>query len=225
MLSSASAHAASYLPGEACTLQGLGTVANTDGKYTGSVDNSGNCCINSELVNILGGSYCQACNTTVGGLSPLLGAPDQSATTECQTSDSILSINPLIPCSNSAYASQNSAVCTCEYYVPNPANPLSGVYNGNTYTAFGCMPADVGSLVNIIISICIGLGGVVALIMMIIGGYKIMTNPGDAEEIGDGKGYITRAILGLLLIIFCVIILKIIGIDVLGINALTNLIG
>ncbi len=131
----------------------------------------------------------------------------------------------VLNCQSPQYASQNAAECTCTtqpVYIP-ATNTTETVANGNTYTAFGCIPSNFGAVVQIILTIAVGVGGFVALIMMMLGGYKLMTSQSD-EDIKKGQKTITNAILGLLLIIFSVTILKIIGVSILGINVLSSLI-
>ena len=62
-----------------------------------------------------------------------------------------------------------------------------------------------------------GIGGLIAFILIIIGGLQIILSAGNPDRVKAGKEMITSAIAGLLLIIFAVFILRLIGYDILKI--------
>lgn len=66
-----------------------------------------------------------------------------------------------------------------------------------------------------------GIGGGIALLLILVAGFQIMTSNGIPEKIQAGKELMTSAITGLLLLIFSVFILRFIGVDVLGLKGLT----
>lgn len=70
---------------------------------------------------------------------------------------------------------------------------------------------------NTILTYSIGIGGVVAFLLIVFGGFQIILSAGNPEKIKAGKEMITSAIAGLLLIIFSVFILRLIGYDILKI--------
>lgn len=61
-----------------------------------------------------------------------------------------------------------------------------------------------------------GIGGAIALILMIYAGFLIMTASGVPERIKAGQELLTSAIAGLILLIFSIFVLKFIGVDILG---------
>ena len=77
--------------------------------------------------------------------------------------------------------------------------------------------------VNKIVNASTGIGGVIAFILIVIGGFQIILSSGSPERVKAGKEMITSAIAGLLLIIFAVFILKLIGADILKIPEFTQL--
>jgi len=77
--------------------------------------------------------------------------------------------------------------------------------------------------VNKIVNASTGIGGVIAFILIVIGGFQIILSSGNPERVKAGKEMITSAIAGLLLIIFAVFILKLIGADILKIPEFTQL--
>lgn len=77
--------------------------------------------------------------------------------------------------------------------------------------------------VNKIVNTSTGIGGAIAFILIVIGGFQIILSSGNPERVKAGKEMITSAIAGLLLIIFAVFILKLIGADILKIPEFTQL--
>ena len=71
--------------------------------------------------------------------------------------------------------------------------------------------------VNKFLPIAMGLGGVIAFILIVIGGFQIILSAGNPDKVKAGQEMITSAIAGLLLIIFSVFILRLIGYDILKI--------
>jgi Co/Zn/Cd efflux system component len=76
---------------------------------------------------------------------------------------------------------------------------------------------DLALKTNTILTYSIGIGGVVAFLLIVFGGFQIILSAGNPEKIKAGKEMITSAIAGLLLIIFSVFILRLIGVNILGI--------
>src|SRR3989344_1878504 len=88
-------------------------------------------------------------------------------------------------------------------------------------TAIGCIPFDSESnFIGFILSWAIGIGGGVAFIMMLFAGFQIMTSAGNPDRLRAGQELLTSAIAGLILLVFSVFILRVIGIDILGISSL-----
>lgn len=84
------------------------------------------------------------------------------------------------------------------------------------WTALGCIPTDPTGFVKTFLRIAISVGGGIAFLMIIYGGFLCMTSAGNPEKAQNCREIITSAIAGLLLIIFSAIILRIIGVDILG---------
>jgi len=92
----------------------------------------------------------------------------------------------------------------------------AGVLTGeNDLNEIG-LEALVGK-VNKFLPIAMGLGGVIAFILIIFGGFQIILSAGNPDKVKAGQEMITSAIAGLLLIIFSVFILRLIGYDILQI--------
>jgi len=71
-------------------------------------------------------------------------------------------------------------------------------------------------LVNQILQIAIGVAGGVAFLMLVYGAFRMTFSQGNPEAIQDAREIITGAIIGLLLIVFSVFLLRLIGINILG---------
>lgn len=98
------------------------------------------------------------------------------------------------------------------------ANPFC---NGNKgiATAIGCINADgIGGdkgIVQQLFKLGTGIAGGIALLLILFGGFGIMTSTGNPEKLNEGKELIASAVTGLLMILFSVFLLKFIGVDLL----------
>lgn len=99
-------------------------------------------------------------------------------------------------------------------------NPLHKCDNGTegVQTELGCLPSNPSNLVNAILRILMGLAGGAAILLIIIGGYKVATSQGDPDALEEGRNMITAAIIGLVFVLLASVILGIIGVDILGIS-------
>lgn len=85
------------------------------------------------------------------------------------------------------------------------------------WTAFGCIQTDPSAFIGEVLRIGIGIGGGVAFLLILFGGFQILTSAGNPEQLAAGRELITSAITGLLLIIFSIFLLRLIGVNILGI--------
>lgn len=84
-------------------------------------------------------------------------------------------------------------------------------------TALGCISTDPSKFIGSLLTIGIGLAGGIAFLLILFGGFQILTSAGNPEQLNAGKELVSSAIAGLLLIIFSIFILKVIGVNILGI--------
>ncbi len=82
-------------------------------------------------------------------------------------------------------------------------------------TDLGCFPNDPIGFVQKFYPMGLGLVGGVALLILILGGYIILTSKGDPQRVNAGKGYLFYAIIGLLLAIFGYVFIELIVVDLL----------
>lgn len=87
-------------------------------------------------------------------------------------------------------------------------------------TAIGCIPVldTKEAFLSFVLKWAVGVGGGIAFLLIIYAGFIIMTSAGNPERLKAGQELLTSAISGLILLIFSVVILKIIGVDILGLG-------
>lgn len=88
-------------------------------------------------------------------------------------------------------------------------------------TAIGCIPIDIQDMVTFILKWAIGVASGVAFILIVIASFQIMTSQGDPKRLQAGKELLSSAIMGIILLIFSVFILRVIGVNILGIPGLS----
>ncbi len=83
-------------------------------------------------------------------------------------------------------------------------------------TAIGCISAtDAGEFVGELFKLGIGIAGGIAMLLILFGGFQILTSTGNPEKLNAGKELIGSAIAGLLMILFSTFLLKVIGVNIL----------
>lgn len=114
---------------------------------------------------------------------------------------------------------ENGSACPAD---KRNQNCESCVFQDNTrgkysWTALGCVPVDPQGFVSWLLGAVIGVAGGIVFLLILYGGFQILTSTGDPEKLNSGKEIIVSAIAGLLMIVFSVLLLKIIGVDILKI--------
>lgn len=92
----------------------------------------------------------------------------------------------------------------------------SGLYATGIQTAIGCVPTDPVQFVKAVSQLATGVGGGIALLLMIAGVFRMMASAGNPDAVKAGSEQFTSALIGLLFIIFAVLLLKVIGVDILS---------
>ena len=91
-------------------------------------------------------------------------------------------------------------------------------------TAIGCISTSAdgsGGFFESIIRLFVGLGGGLALILMLYGVFIVTTSAGIPDKLKEGSEIITSAIAGLIFVLLSVFLLNLIGINILGLPGLT----
>ena len=110
---------------------------------------------------------------------------------------------------NSSCATQGTVNSQCVSCLTN-----NGKGNPNfqyVYTDFGCVNTSLYGVINFVYKLVLTLAFMLAFAVIIFAGYLIMVSGGDPEKLGRGKSLMTKAIIGLLVIIFAFILLNSIG--------------
>lgn len=81
---------------------------------------------------------------------------------------------------------------------------------------------DLSQYISVVYSFLISIAGVVASVMMIVGGFQYLTSAGDAGKIGAAKSRMSNALMGLLLALGAYTILRTINKDLVNLKPLTG---
>lgn len=84
-------------------------------------------------------------------------------------------------------------------------------------TAIGCVPTEPQKLIEGLLRFATGIGGGIALLLMIFGAFQMIVSSGNPETLKKGQEQFTSAIIGLLFIIFSILLLQVIGVNILQI--------
>jgi len=89
-------------------------------------------------------------------------------------------------------------------------------------TALGCISYEAtgGGFVKSLLTIVIGLGGGIALLLILYGVFTVTTSAGMPEKLKAGNEVITSAVAGLLFIILAIFMMNLIGIKTLALPGL-----
>jgi hypothetical protein len=98
----------------------------------------------------------------------------------------------------------------------------AGCSSGEFQTDLGCIPNKPLDFAARIYSIGLGLIGAVALLLIIYGGYLILSSRGDQLQLQKGKSYVVSAIIGIVMAVAGYSIYQIIAVDVVKIPGFTR---
>ena len=190
------------------------TVCPTDNIQCGELDAGGGC-----------DDPCLRIVTTVGTRGPSWCAcqepqniPDGSLSCgeTCQTHTNCDSSCPFCRANGPGTAMTCSAATV-------PVGPVSRFCNGlneddGINTAIGCIKVGSGNdLVNTILRLALGVGGGLALALILYGTFIVTTSAGIPDKLKAGGEIITSAIIGLIFILLSIFLVNLIGINILGI--------
>ncbi len=97
--------------------------------------------------------------------------------------------------------------------------PSGGKADSGINTAIGCIPInDTNAFIGFILRWAIGIGGGIAFLLIVYAGFMIMSSSGNPERLKAGQELMTSAIAGLIMLIFSIFILRVIGVDILGLG-------
>lgn len=99
-----------------------------------------------------------------------------------------------------------------------------GCGEGSVNTAIGCISTSAeasNGFFSSIMKIFVGLGGGLALLLMLYGVFIVTTSAGIPDKLKEGSEIITSAIAGLIFVLLSVVLLNLIGINILGLPGLS----
>jgi hypothetical protein len=94
--------------------------------------------------------------------------------------------------------------------------------NNGVKTGLGCVSTQPKDLIALGVRFASGIGGGIALLIMIAGSFKMMTSAGNIEKLREGRSQFSSAAIGLVFIIMAVVLLQILGVDILNLPGFTR---
>jgi hypothetical protein len=89
---------------------------------------------------------------------------------------------------------------------------------GGVWTGIGCVDSNLQYFIErTLLGLGIGFAGGITLLCIIFAAFQMQTSRGNAEKIKKAQELLTNCVVGLMVIIFSMLILKIIGVDILRI--------
>lgn len=99
-----------------------------------------------------------------------------------------------------------------------PGNLPCGTSGTFCSTAIGTIDASgFGGLIKTLFSILLAVGGGLAVLLIIVSGYRLIISQGNPESVQNARNQLAAAVVGLLFIIFSLVILQAIGVDIIKI--------
>ncbi len=82
-----------------------------------------------------------------------------------------------------------------------------------------CGITDVNVLVKNIVNIVLGVAGMIAVLFVIIGGFRYVTSAGNEEQAEAGKKTLQNAIIGVVIIVLSFVIVNVISTALRGVSS------
>jgi len=82
-----------------------------------------------------------------------------------------------------------------------PAVPTEDFGLGAVSTSAGLKNADLKGTIGKLLKVALGFLGIIAVIIVLVGGFKYMTAGGAEEKVGDAKKWIVSGIIGLAIVL------------------------
>ncbi len=120
------------------------------------------------------------------------------------------------------YTKQEAEDLTNRKQITNKPNPFcDGDESKGINTALGCISINSSNdLVTFILRIATGLGGGIALALILYGVFIVTTSAGMPDKLKAGSETITSAVIGLIFVLLSIFLFRFIGINILGIPGL-----
>jgi len=181
-------------------------------------------CLGSVTANVVWDPYVPICNglgccgiTTACHTDPSCTPPTP---VRCLPKILLLCCSTEQDCFDKTGQNQTTASKVCDFVSDkNKQLECNNCMNNGSgaWTALGCIPTDPSQFIGKILGIGVGIGGGIAFLLILFGGFQILMSAGNPEKLTAGKELVTSAITGLLIIIFSLFILRLIGFNIFGI--------
>jgi hypothetical protein len=125
-----------------------------------------------------------------------------------------------------AQGQQNTHIIPLCYSADGSCSSATGDTSGckvdEVKTSIGCVPTPPPKLAGTALTVALGVGGAVALLLMALASFRLIRSRGNAEEIKKARDLFASAVVGLLFIILGTLILQLITVDILNIPGFTR---
>jgi len=85
--------------------------------------------------------------------------------------------------------------------LPSPLDTLDNIASGERGPYKEAMDTDLMEIIGTVISLALGLLGVIFLVLMIYAGYNWMTARGEEDKVATAKDTIIRAVIGIVIVV------------------------
>ena len=114
------------------------------------------------------------------------------------------------------YLSALSSFCQQQSKYQDRVSCMACSNGGGVWSGIGCVKTNVREFIqDTLFRLGIGLAGGLALLCIIYSAFMMQTSQGNPEKLKKAQEMLTSCIMGLMLIIFSVLILRLIGVDIL----------
>ena len=101
-------------------------------------------------------------------------------------------------------------------------NKLVYLCKGDTCdTGLGQIPTDPAQIISFIIKLVSGISGGTLVLMLIRGGFHLLTSTGDPQKIGESKEIISSVVVGFIMVLLSIVLLKTIGGELLNLPTIS----
>jgi hypothetical protein len=129
-------------------------------------------------------------------------------------------LNGCEPQKDGQYSSQVQCFSNCgavEQHFTGGCNTTGGKGDDGVLTAVGCIPINLlDRLTSFFLVWLLGIGGGVAFLTFLVAGFQIITSSGDPSKLANAKSLLMSSISGIILLVFSIFLLRVIGVNVLG---------
>jgi hypothetical protein len=125
-------------------------------------------------------------------------------------------INPIV--ASPSYISALNDFCQRQSNIKDRNACLACANDGGVFSGIGCVKTDTKKFIEeTVFGLGIGLAGGFSLLCIIYAAFMMQSSQGNPEKLKKAQELITSCIMGLMLIIFSVLILRLIGVNILRI--------